>query len=81
MEKDLKERLKRIEGLSFDPFNPEALRAELEDLIKDLPRMKPEELMEVRGFVQWLNARLEENYAICFGWVEKALKEGFRREV
>lgn len=81
MEKDLRERLEKIKKLSLDPFNTEALRVELESLIKDLPNMKPEELIEVRVFLQELNARLEENYTICFGWVEKALKEGFRREV
>lgn len=77
---DIKERLRRIERLAFDPFNPEALRVELEELIKELPHMKAEELMEIREFLQRLKARLEENYALCFGWVEKALKEGFRRE-
>ena len=81
MEKDLRERLEKIKKLSLDPFNPEALRVELESLIKDLPNMTPEELMDVREFLQDLKVRLEENYTICFGWMEKALNEGFRREV
>ncbi len=76
----LKERLKRIERLALDPFNPEALKVELEKLMEDIPSMKREELEELRDFLHTLKKRLEENYTICFGWVEKALKEGFRRE-
>ncbi|MEJ5339414.1 MAG: hypothetical protein WHS43_07150 [Aquificaceae bacterium] len=78
---ELREKLKRLEKLSLDPFKPEALREELEELMKSLPEMSREELEELALFLQKLKMQVEENYRTCFGWVEFALKGGFRREV
>ncbi|MCS7307011.1 MAG: hypothetical protein N3C57_01975 [Aquificaceae bacterium] len=75
---NLKERLKNLEKLSTDPFNVEPLREGLEELLKDIPTMSAEELGELRDFLNRLRKRLEENHNICFGWVEEALKKGFR---
>ncbi|MFN7065046.1 MAG: hypothetical protein ACK4OF_02705 [Aquificaceae bacterium] len=80
MEK-LKDRIRKLEDLTLDPFSPEDLRIELEDLLKEIPNMKREELIELSLFLQRLKLRLEENYLICFGWMEEALKRGFRVEI
>lgn len=61
----IKERLARVEKLALNPFDPEPLIRELEELYSFLERLK---------------RRLEENYDICFGWIELALKEGFSRK-
>ncbi|MCS6998312.1 MAG: hypothetical protein RMH93_06900 [Aquificaceae bacterium] len=75
---ELKERLKKIEELSLDPFRVEPLREELEELIKRVPQMSRQELEELRLFLQGLRSRLEENYSLCFGWIEEAFRKGFR---
>ncbi len=43
--------------------------------------MNKEELKELSLFLESLRTRLEENYKVCFGWMEDVLKEGFKREV
>ncbi len=78
--KNFKERLDSIEKLSLDPFNPEPLREELEELLKRLPEMGKEELEELSIFFEKLKARIEENYHICFGWMEDIFKKGFREQ-
>lgn len=77
---ELREKLKRLERLSLDPFKPELLREELEGLLKDIPGMSREELKELSLFLERLKERVGESYQLCFGWVESALKRGFRRE-
>ncbi len=79
--KDFKEKLKRLERLSLDPFNPEPLREALEDILKKAPELSKEEQKELAVFLQDLKKRIEENYNLCFGWMEEVLKRGFRREV
>ncbi len=78
--KDFKEKLKRLERLSLDPFNPEPLREELEELLKELPNMSGEDRRELASFLQRLKNQLEENYQICFGWMEEVFKRGYKRE-
>ncbi|MCS7278358.1 MAG: hypothetical protein NZ531_05900 [Aquificaceae bacterium] len=73
----MKEKLKRIEKLSLDPFKPELLEAELAKLIEQIPNMSVEELQELGLFLEKLKHRVEENYEICFGWMQKVLKDGF----
>lgn len=76
----IKERLARVEKLALNPFDPEPLIRELEGLIEEIPNMDREELEELYSFLERLKRRLEENYSICFGWIELALKEGFSRK-
>ncbi|QID32593.1 hypothetical protein [Pampinifervens florentissimum] len=78
---NLKEKLKELERLSLDPFKPEALREELENIMKSIPKMSKEEREELLRFLQKLEKRVEENYRICFGWIEEVFKGGFRRQV
>lgn len=78
---DFKKRLKKIEELTLDPFKPEALMKELEALLMELPNMDVEDIRELNLFLQKLKSRIEENYNICFGWIEKALEKGFNRKV
>ena len=78
---NLREKLKRLEKLSLDPFKPEPLREELEDVMKSIPEMSKEEREELLSFLQRLGKRVEENYLICFGWIEEVFKGGFRRQV
>ncbi|MEN3028655.1 MAG: hypothetical protein ABDH29_05480 [Aquificaceae bacterium] len=75
---ELKEKLKRIEALSLDPFRVEPLREELEELMSRVPQMSRQELEELRLFLHRLKSRLEENYSLCFGWIEEAFRKGFR---
>ncbi len=77
---NLKEKLKELERLSLDPFKPEALREELENIMKSIPKMSKEEREELLSFLQKLEKRLEENHRICFGWIEEVFKRGFRRQ-
>ncbi|MFN3598975.1 MAG: hypothetical protein ACK4VK_04480 [Aquificaceae bacterium] len=74
------DRKKRIEKLLLDPFKPHALREELESLLRDIPHMSEEELKDLSLFLESLKIRLEENYNICFGWMEEVLKKGFKLE-
>lgn len=77
---DFKEKLKSLERLSLDPFNPEPLRKELEDILEKVPQMSKEELEELSLFFEKLKKRLEENYRICFGWMDDIFKKGFRKQ-
>jgi hypothetical protein len=43
----MRERLKRLEQLLTDPFKPEEVLKELEELLKEIPQMKREELLEL----------------------------------
>ncbi len=78
---DFKSRLRKIEQLSLNPFEPQALIKELEGILEELPHMDVERIKELNSFLQRLKARMEENYNICFGWIEKALEKGFKREI
>lgn len=78
---DFNSRLKRLEYLSLNPFKPQELMEELEEILKELPNMDIEKIRELNSFLQGLKLRIEENYTICFGWIEKALEKGFKREV
>lgn len=78
---ELREKLKRLEKLSLDPFDPEPLKEELEELLRRIPEMNRDELEELNLFLQKLKSRVEENYHTCFGWIESALKKGFRKEI
>ncbi len=77
---DFKEKLKSLERLSLDPFNPEPLRKELEDILEKVPQMSKEELEDLSLFFEKLKKRLEENYRICFGWMDDIFKKGFRKQ-
>ncbi|MCS7171673.1 MAG: hypothetical protein N3D14_00175 [Aquificaceae bacterium] len=78
---ELRERLKRIEKLSLDPFKVEPLRKEMEELLAMVPSMGKDDLIELKTFLDKLKERLEENYALCFGWMEEVFQRGFRRQV
>jgi len=43
----MRERLKRLEQLLTDPFKPEEVLKELEELLKEIPQMNREELLEL----------------------------------
>lgn len=76
----LKELLKEIERLSLDPFRAEELLKKLEELFQSLDTEDREHLAMVYELIQGLKPRLEENYIICFGWMEEAFKGRFERK-
>ncbi len=53
----------------------------MENIMKSIPKMSKEEREELLRFLQKLEKRVEENYRICFGWIEEVFKGGFRRQV
>lgn len=74
------ERLKIIRQLSLEPFKPEALIEEMEKLKDEIPQLSREDLERLKAFMEELKPRLEENYRICFGWIEETFKKGYRRQ-
>lgn len=71
----IEERINRLRRLSLDPFKPEGLLAELEELLSLMPDLSEEEKLKLYEFLQELKQRLEENYRICFGWIEETFKK------
>jgi ATP phosphoribosyltransferase regulatory subunit HisZ len=78
----MRERLKRLEQLLTDPFKPEDVLKELEELLKEIPQMKREELLELEKEMAKIKEILERNYHIALGWVEELpQKIKFERKV
>ncbi len=71
----IEERIKKLKELSLDPFKPDALLSELEELLSLIPQLSKEEGLKLYEFLQELKPRLEENHLICFGWVEETFKK------
>ena len=70
----MRERLKRLEELLSNPFDPEGVIKELEKLLEDIPKLKREELMELEKELPKLRSLIERNYSIALGWLEELPK-------
>ncbi len=77
----LKDLIKEIERLSLDPFHAEGLLRKLEELSQHVDMENREHLIMLYELIQGLKPRLEENYSICFGWMEEAFRKGFSKQV
>jgi hypothetical protein len=78
----MRERLKRLEQLLTDPFKPEEVLKELEELLKEIPQMKREELLELEEEMAKIKGILERNFHIALGWLEELpQKIKFERKV
>ncbi len=78
----MRERLKRLEQLLTDPFKPEEVLKELEELLKEIPQMKREELLELEEEMTKIKGILERNFHITLGWLEELPKKiKFERKV
>ncbi len=71
----MKERLKKLEQLLTDPFKPEEALRELEELLKEIPHLSEEELLELEGEMIKIKRLLERNFRIALGWLEDLPKK------
>ncbi|WP_448588629.1 hypothetical protein [Thermocrinis sp.] len=78
----MKERLRRLEELLSDPFNPEKALEELEKILEDLPKLEKEDLMELERELPKLKSLMERNFTVALGWLEELPKRlRFERKV
>ncbi|WP_448584246.1 hypothetical protein [Thermocrinis sp.] len=78
----MKERLRRLEELLSDPFNPEKALSELQQLLEELPKLGREDLEELQKELPKLRAIAEKNFTIALGWLEELPKRlKFERRV
>ena len=61
----MRERLKRLERLLTDPFKPGEVLKELEELLKEIPQMKREELLELEEEMTKIEGILERNFRLA----------------
>jgi len=78
----MRERLRRLEKLLADPFNPEKALSELQQILEDLPKLGKEDLQELQRELPKLKAIVEKNFGIALGWLEELPKRlRFERKV
>ena len=78
----MRERLRRLEKLLADPFNPEKALSELQQILEDLPTLGKEDLQELQRELPKLKAIVEKNFGIALGWLEELPKRlRFERKV
>jgi hypothetical protein len=61
----MRERLKRLEQLLTDPFKPEEVLKELEELLKEIPQMKREELLELEEEMTKIKGNFGKKLSHC----------------
>jgi hypothetical protein len=78
----MRERLKRLEQLLTDPFKPEEVLKELEELLKEIPQMKREEFLELEEEMTKIKGILERNFHITLSCLEELPRKiKFERKV
>ncbi len=74
MRESLREKIKEVEGLLLNPFDPYSLENTLQELLKEMQNITEDEARELSAWLNTLYKRLEENYRIALGWLEELSK-------
>ncbi|WP_029551372.1 hypothetical protein [Thermocrinis jamiesonii] len=78
----MKEKLRKLEELLTDPFNPEKALSELQQILDELPKLEKEDLEELHKELPKIKRLVEKNFVIALGWLEELPKRlRFERKV
>ncbi|ADC88662.1 hypothetical protein Thal_0024 [Thermocrinis albus DSM 14484] len=68
------ELFKKLEMDLQDPFKPDAVLQDLEELMRSIPHMKEEDRKKLLEMMPTIRAWVERNYRIALGWLESLQK-------